>query len=186
MKNSQTQAGGESREELCSHNGRIGIPWIPIHRLWRPDASQSEERRQVQAASSRVDASPRKHLDDDSFEGFRLLSSRLDRLLLFGPDQEFLRHIRQVGSSTHPVLLLEQWRKPSARIRNLMKLGLDRNDAVPFGSCSRGPWFMSRCESVQSTLTNSHLQQSGLVSLFEIWSKLAPKRENGTSNGPAC
>ena len=72
----------------------------------------------------------------------------------------------------------KQWRKPSARIRNLMKLGLDRNDAVPFGSCSRGPWFMSRCESVQSTLSNSHLQQTGLVNLFEIWSKLAPKRGN--------
>ncbi len=70
----------------------------------------------------------------------------------------------------------KQWRKPSARIRNLMKLGLARNEAVPFGSCSRGAWFMSRCESVQSTLTNSHLQSTGLVSLSEVWSKLAPKR----------
>jgi RNA-directed DNA polymerase len=70
----------------------------------------------------------------------------------------------------------KQWRKPSARIRNLMKLGLKRNEAVPFGSCSRGAWFMSRCESVQSTLTNSHLQSTGLVSLSEVWSKLAPKR----------
>jgi RNA-directed DNA polymerase len=70
----------------------------------------------------------------------------------------------------------KQWRKPSARIRNLMHLGLARNEAVPFGSCSRGAWFMSRCESVQSTLTNSHLQSTGLVSLSEVWSKLAPKR----------
>ena len=70
----------------------------------------------------------------------------------------------------------KQWRKPSARIRNLMQLGLARNEAVPFGSCSRGAWFMSGCESVQSTLTNSHLQSTGLVSLLEVWSKLAPKR----------
>lgn len=70
----------------------------------------------------------------------------------------------------------KQWRKPSARIRNLMKLGLDRNEAVPFGSCSRGAWFMSRCESVQSTLTNAHLATTGLVNLSEVWSKLAPKR----------
>jgi RNA-directed DNA polymerase len=38
----------------------------------------------------------------------------------------------------------KQWRKPSTRIRTLMKLGLERNEAVPFGSCSRGAWFMSR------------------------------------------
>ena len=70
----------------------------------------------------------------------------------------------------------KQWRKPSARIRNLMKLGLARNEAVPFGSCSRGVWFMSHCESVQSTLTNAYLATTGLVSLSEVWSKLAPKR----------
>jgi RNA-directed DNA polymerase len=70
----------------------------------------------------------------------------------------------------------KQWRKPSARIRNLMKLGLDKNEAVPFGSCSRGAWFMSRCESVHSTLTNAYLSTTGLVNLSEVWSKLAPKR----------
>ena len=70
----------------------------------------------------------------------------------------------------------KQWRKPSARIRNLMKLGLDKNDAVPFGSCSRGAWFMSRCESVHSTLTNAYLSTTGLVNLSDVWSKLAPKR----------
>ena len=49
----------------------------------------------------------REHLDDDSLEGVGLLSSWLDRLFLLGPDQEFLRLIRQVGSSPHPVMLLE-------------------------------------------------------------------------------
>lgn len=70
----------------------------------------------------------------------------------------------------------KQWRRPSARIRNLMQLGLDRNDAVPFGSSSRGAWFISRCESAQSTLSNAYLQLTGLVSLSELWRKLAPKR----------
>ena len=70
----------------------------------------------------------------------------------------------------------KQWRKSSARIRNLMKLGLPRNEAVPFGSCSRGAWFMARCESVHSTVNNAYLSQTGLVSLSEVWSKLAPKR----------
>jgi RNA-directed DNA polymerase len=68
-----------------------------------------------------------------------------------------------------------QWRKPQTRIRKLLSLGLAKNEAVPFGSCSRGAWFMSHCRSVQSTLSNEYLAKSGLVNLSEIWSKLAPK-----------
>ena len=70
----------------------------------------------------------------------------------------------------------KQWRKPSARIRNLMQMGLARNDAVPFGSSSRGAWFMSGCQSLQSTLTNAYLATTGLVSLLEVWNRLALQR----------
>ena len=35
---------------------------------------------------------------------------------------------------------------------------------------------MSRCESVQSTLTNDHLSTTGLVSLSDIWSSKEMKR----------
>jgi hypothetical protein len=46
-------------------------------------------------------------LCDDSLEGVGLLSSWLDRLFLLGPDQEFLRRLRPMGSPPPPVLLLE-------------------------------------------------------------------------------
>jgi RNA-directed DNA polymerase len=72
----------------------------------------------------------------------------------------------------------KQWRQPRTRIRNLLALGLPKDEAVPFGSCSRGAWFMAHCRSVQSTLSNEHLHQSGLVSLLTIWSQLAPKFRN--------
>ena len=65
----------------------------------------------------------------------------------------------------------KQWRKTGARARNLMKLGLSREDAVPLASSSRGPWFMSKCRSVERALTNDYLAKSGLVSLYEIWQK---------------
>ncbi len=86
----------------------------------------------------------------------------------------------------------KQWRKPSARIRNLMQLGLARNDAVPFGSCSRGAWFMSRCESVQSTLTNAHLsttawsvyQQSGASLLLRDETPSADPHARCCEKGP--
>lgn len=69
----------------------------------------------------------------------------------------------------------KQWRKPRTRIAKLLSLGLPRNEAVPFGSCSRGFWHMSRCSSVQRTLNGEWLASAGLVSLLDIWSKLAPK-----------
>ena len=72
----------------------------------------------------------------------------------------------------------KQWRTPQTRIRKLLAMGLVKDDAVPFGSCSRGPWFMSACRSVQSTLSSDYLAQSGLVNLSEVWSKLAPKFRN--------
>ena len=67
----------------------------------------------------------------------------------------------------------KQWRRARTRINNLLKLGIPKNDAIPFGSCSRGPWFMSRCKSVQRAMPNVYLASVGLVSLLDIWSKLA-------------
>lgn len=69
----------------------------------------------------------------------------------------------------------KQWRKPKTRVAKLLKLGLPRNEAVPFGSCSRGPWHMSRCSSLQRTLNGDMLAAVGLVCLSDLWSKLAPK-----------
>jgi RNA-directed DNA polymerase len=69
----------------------------------------------------------------------------------------------------------KQWRKPRTRIAKLLSLGLPRNEAVPFGSCSRGFWHMSRCSSVQRTLNGDWLASAGLVSLLDIWNTLAPK-----------
>jgi RNA-directed DNA polymerase len=72
----------------------------------------------------------------------------------------------------------KQWRKPRTRISKLLSLGLPPNEAIPFGSCSRGHWHMSQCRSVQQTLSNDYLASQGLVSLLTIWSKLAPKFRN--------
>lgn len=72
----------------------------------------------------------------------------------------------------------KQWRQPQTRIRKLLAMGLPRDEAVPFGSCSRGPWHMSGCRSVQQTLSNEYLANTGLVSLLGVWTKLPPKFRN--------
>jgi hypothetical protein len=50
-----------------------------------------------------------------------------------------------------------------------MRLDLSQADAAPLADSSRGPWFMSKCRSVERALTNNYLAKSGLVSLYEIW-----------------
>ncbi len=79
----------------------------------------------------------------------------------------------------------KQSRKPQTRIRKRLAMGLPRDETVPFGSCSRGPWHMSGCRSVQQTLSNGYLANSGLGSLLEVWTPLAPKFRNAWC-GPAC
>jgi RNA-directed DNA polymerase len=39
--------------------------------------------------------------------------------------------------------LLKQWRKPKTKVRNLMRLGLDREEAVKLGNTRRGLWRLS-------------------------------------------
>jgi hypothetical protein len=65
-----------------------------------------------------------RHLDDDSLEGVGLLSSWLDRLFLLGPDQEFLRRIRQMGSPPPPVLLLEAVAQTLSQNKKLDETGI--------------------------------------------------------------
>ena len=56
-------------------------------------------------------------------------------------------------------------------LQNRNALNESSEDAVPLASSSRGPWFMSKCGSVERALTNGYLAKSGLVSLYKIWSK---------------
>ncbi len=69
----------------------------------------------------------------------------------------------------------KQWRRPRTRIANLRKLGIREHEAVTHGVSSKGPWVMSSSQAVHEALSMAFLKKSGLVSLFDIWSKLAAK-----------
>lgn len=69
----------------------------------------------------------------------------------------------------------KQWRRPRTRIANLRKLGVREDEAVTHGVSSKGPWVMSSSQAVHQALSLEYLTQSGLTSLFTLWSKLAPK-----------
>ncbi len=51
----------------------------------------------------------------------------------------------------------------------LIKLGVNRRDAIITGRSSRGPWTMSRTPVTQQAMSNAWLKAQGLVSVRERW-----------------
>ena len=70
----------------------------------------------------------------------------------------------------------KQWQRPRTRIANLKKLGIREHEAVTHGVSSKGPWVLSGSLSVQQALTVDYLIAEGLVSLLELWNKLAARK----------
>ena len=50
------------------------------------------------------------------------------------------------------------------KIRNLLKLGAVKKDAISVGLSSKGPWKLARTCGTQSGLTNNYLTEPVLVS----------------------
>jgi len=69
-----------------------------------------------------------------------------------------------------------QWRKAQTKIRNLLKLGIAKDQATSHGNSGKGPWLMSSSRAVHQALSLTYLHGEGLASLLEIWSKFASKR----------
>ena len=68
----------------------------------------------------------------------------------------------------------KQGRNPRTRIKNLRRLGIREHEAVTQGVSSKGPWVLSASQAVQEALSVDYLAESGLVSRFDLWSRLAP------------
>jgi RNA-directed DNA polymerase len=64
---------------------------------------------------------------------------------------------------------MKQWRYCRTRIRNLVKLGAVKKEAIFVGLSSKGPWKLARTFGTQSGLTNAYLKEQGLVSVKELW-----------------
>ncbi len=70
----------------------------------------------------------------------------------------------------------KQWGRPRRRITMLIKLGVNRRDAIITGCSSRGPWTMSRTPVTQQAMSNPWLKAQGLVSVRALWIARAPLR----------
>lgn len=63
----------------------------------------------------------------------------------------------------------KQWRKPRTRIRNLIRLGSRRKDAILTGISRKGYWHLARTLATQSGMTNKWLEKQGLISVRDLW-----------------
>ena len=70
----------------------------------------------------------------------------------------------------------QMWKRPRTRIRNLIKLGMGKREAISTGMSSKGPWHLSRTRATQVAMSNDWLAEQGLVSLKDLWVKSAPLR----------
>ncbi len=68
------------------------------------------------------------------------------------------------------------WKRPRTRIRNMLKLGAGKRQAILTGISSKGPWHLSKTYATQLAMSNVWLAEQGLVSLKDLWVKSAPLR----------
>jgi len=65
----------------------------------------------------------------------------------------------------------KQWRKPRTKIRNLMKLGIEKHAAILAGLSSKSYWRSSKTPCINKGLGKEYLKKQGLYSLRDGWIK---------------
>ena len=66
----------------------------------------------------------------------------------------------------------KQWRYARTKVRNLLKLGTFKKQAIMTAISRRGPWHLARTLATQSGMTNKWLSEQGLISVKEQWVRI--------------
>ena len=66
----------------------------------------------------------------------------------------------------------KQWKKPKARVGNLMKLGMSRWKAYRNGNSRKGYWAVAGSGILTHTVTNERLAQAGYCSILDLYESL--------------
>jgi len=66
----------------------------------------------------------------------------------------------------------KQWRYTRTKVRNLLKLGTFKRQAIMTALSRKGPWHLSRTLATQSGMTNEWLYEQGLISVKELWVRI--------------
>ena len=74
----------------------------------------------------------------------------------------------------------KQWKRPKTRIRNLLKLGTNKKQAILTGLSSKSYWHLSRTLATQHGMTNKWFDDQGLLLVKQLWINV----RFGTKNRP--
>jgi len=66
----------------------------------------------------------------------------------------------------------KQWRKLRRRIRELIKLGVNKGEAIDMGLSRKSYWRLSMTLATNSGLNNAHFEKTGLISVRTLWCKI--------------
>ena len=66
----------------------------------------------------------------------------------------------------------KQWRYVRTKVRNLLKLGTSKRQAILTALSRKGPWHLARTLAAQTGMTNKWLYGQGLISVKEQWVKV--------------
>jgi RNA-directed DNA polymerase len=66
----------------------------------------------------------------------------------------------------------KQWRYARTKVRNLLKLGTSKRQAILTALSRKGPWHLARTLAAQTGMTNKWLYKQGLISVKEQWVKI--------------
>jgi RNA-directed DNA polymerase len=69
--------------------------------------------------------------------------------------------------------LWKQWKRPKARARNLLRLGIGRWLAYGAAYNGHGAWVIAGCPAMTQAATNQRLKEKGFESLYERYQALA-------------
>ena len=66
----------------------------------------------------------------------------------------------------------KQWRYVRTKVRNLLRLGTYKKEAILTALSRKGPWHCARTLAAQAGMTNKWLAEQGLISVKEQWVKI--------------
>jgi RNA-directed DNA polymerase len=69
----------------------------------------------------------------------------------------------------------KQWKKPERRRKNLIRLGIDQDQAYAWSRTRMGTWATAQSPILKTTITLARLKRKGYVSMLDYYSKVSPQ-----------
>ncbi|HRE96060.1 MAG TPA: hypothetical protein PK637_04795, partial [Flavobacteriales bacterium] len=66
------------------------------------------------------------------------------------------------------------WKKPERKRKNLIRLGVEPDDAYAWSRTRKGGWVIAQSPILNTTITTSRLKKRGYQSLLDIYILLKP------------